>query len=85
MTEITIGLDISKDHLEAHRWPDGAAERFGNDHTGHRALIHWIGKLPIGRVVFEPTGPYHLKSIALLSSSRQTGSTTSIRTPASKC
>ena len=27
MTETTIGVDISKDHLEAHRWPDGAAER----------------------------------------------------------
>lgn len=59
MTEITIGVDISKDHLEAHRWPDGAAERFGNDRTGHRALIEWIGERPIGRVVFEPTGPYH--------------------------
>ena len=59
MTETTIGVDISKDHLDAHRWPDGAAERFRNERTGHRALIHWIGELPIGRVVFEPTGPYH--------------------------
>ena len=38
MTETTIGVDISKDHLEVHRWPDGAAERFRNERTGHRAL-----------------------------------------------
>ncbi len=25
MTEITIGIDISKDHLDAHRLPEGNA------------------------------------------------------------
>ena len=45
--------------MRAHRWPDGAAERLRNERTGHQALIHWIGELPIGRVAFEPTGPYH--------------------------
>lgn len=59
MNEITIGVDISKDWLDAHRWPDGATRRLGNDPPGHRALIRWIGAGPVARVVFEPTGRYH--------------------------
>jgi transposase len=30
----TIGIDISKDHLDAHRLSDGARRRFPNDRTG---------------------------------------------------
>lgn len=59
MEKVTIGVDVSKDHLDVHRLPDGAARRFGNDETGHRALIRWLDGLDVGRVVFEPTGPYH--------------------------
>lgn len=29
------GVDISKDHLDAHRMRDGASRRFANDHAGH--------------------------------------------------
>ena len=59
MNETTIGVDVSKDWLDAHRWPDGASGRFANDRQGHKALIRWIGSAPVARVVFEPTGPYH--------------------------
>lgn len=59
MTEATIGIDVSKDHLDAHRWPDGASRRFTNDRKGHKALIRWLDQTPIARVVFEPTGAYH--------------------------
>lgn len=58
MTDITIGVDISKDALDVHRLTDGARRRFANDDAGHSALIAWAGKA-IRRVVFEPTGPYH--------------------------
>jgi transposase len=58
MTEITIGVDVSKDTLDAHRHPDGAAHRFANNVAGHKALIAWVGS-GISRIVFEPTGPYH--------------------------
>ena len=27
--------------------------------AGFRALIKWLGKAPVARIVFEPTGPYH--------------------------
>jgi len=58
MTEITIGVDVSKDFLDAHRHPDGDGRRFANDSAGFKALIRWIGE-GVSRVVFEPTGPYH--------------------------
>ena len=44
MTEITIGVDVSKDFLDAHRHPDGDGRRFANTTAGHKALIGWIGK-----------------------------------------
>ena len=43
MTNFTIGIDISKDSLDTHRWPDGATRRFPNKPAGHKALIGWIG------------------------------------------
>jgi transposase len=39
MQNDTIGVDVSKDHLDAHRLIDGASRRFGNDKRGHKALI----------------------------------------------
>ncbi len=58
MTLVTIGVDISKDHLDVHRLPDGQSRRFTNDKAGYKALAAFIGKGAV-RVVFEPTGPYH--------------------------
>jgi transposase len=58
MSKPTIGIDVSKDHLDAHRWPDGDTLRVGNDAGGHRQLIRWIGR-DVARVVFEPTSRYH--------------------------
>lgn len=58
MTNDTIGVDISKDHLDAHRMSDGSSRRFANDRAGHTAFLGWAG--PCGaRIVYEPTGPYH--------------------------
>ena len=55
----TIGIDISKDTLDAHRLPDGRHRRLSNDPAGHRALASWIGTSAVVRVVHEPTGAYH--------------------------
>lgn len=60
MTEVTIGIDVSKDTLDVHRLPDGQSRRFDNDAKGHAALIRWIGT-GSDRIVFEPTGAYHRK------------------------
>jgi transposase len=39
MKNDTIGVDVSKDHLDAHRPADGATRRFANAKGGHTALI----------------------------------------------
>ena len=59
MNNDTIGVDVSKDHLDAYRLADGAAQRFANDRGGHKALIEWLAETPLisGRV--PTTGPYH--------------------------
>ena len=59
MTDHNIGVDISKSHLDVFRLEDGAAQRFDNSAAGFRALTRWLGKTPVARVVFEPTGAYH--------------------------
>ena len=59
MNNDTIGVDVSKDHLDAHRLADGATRRFANTKGGHKALIKWVAETPLYRVVFEPTGLYH--------------------------
>ena len=58
MTDHTVGVDISKRHLDAFQLPGEKAAQFTNDAAGFRKLIAWIGK-SIKCVAYEPTGPYH--------------------------
>ena len=51
----TVGIDISKDWLDAFAAPEGRASRFANDRAGFRKLIAWIGS-GIDRIAYEPTG-----------------------------
>jgi transposase len=60
MNDDTIGVDVSKDHLDAHRMTYGASRRFANDRVGQKAFLRWLLGKPTDRVVFEPTGTYHL-------------------------
>jgi transposase len=57
--EITIGIDISKEHLDVHLHPKGIARQFQNDRKGHAQLIAWAAPYQPTRVVFEATGRYH--------------------------
>ncbi|WP_294620666.1 transposase [uncultured Roseovarius sp.] len=59
MTEHTIGVDISKSHLDVFDAERREAKRFENSISGFRAFEKWLGKAHIARVVYEPTGPYH--------------------------
>ena len=52
MKNDTIGVEVSKDHLDVYRLTDGAARRFANDKRGHRALVKWLAETPLYRVVF---------------------------------
>lgn len=57
---ITIGIDVSKDHLDAARHPAGDTLRVANTRKGHSTLLRWIGDPGrVQRIVFEATGPYH--------------------------
>ena len=67
MTDHTIGIDISKSHLDAFCLEDGVEKQFENTSRGFCALIRWLGKAPVARIVFEPTGPYHRAFEAALS------------------
>ncbi|MDQ0458494.1 transposase [Rhizobium paknamense] len=59
MTDITIGADISKDHIDLHSLPDGRILKVANDRKGFAAILKWIGTRSATRIVYEPTGPYH--------------------------
>lgn len=59
MTNITIGADISKDHIDLHMLPEGQTLKVGNDRKGFAAIVRWIGSKAVQRIVYEPTGPYH--------------------------
>jgi transposase len=55
----TLGVDISKDSLDVHLYPEGRTHRFANDRKGHSALIAWLAGFAIARIIYEPTGAYH--------------------------
>jgi transposase len=57
--EITIGIDISKEYLDAHLLPERVARQFTNDRKGHAQLIAWAAPYQPTRLVFEATGRYH--------------------------
>jgi transposase len=54
--EKIVGIDVSKDWLDAHALPSGRAERFANDHAGLDALIAWLKPLGADVVALEATG-----------------------------
>ena len=55
----TIGIDVSKDTLDAYRLSDGEHIQVRNDKAGYRTLIRWLGRDHGPLVVFEATGAYH--------------------------
>ena len=57
-TPNTVGVDISKAHLDAHELPAGRAARFDNDSAGIAKLSKWI-PADVDRVVYESTGSCH--------------------------
>ncbi|MFV0385611.1 MAG: hypothetical protein ACK5L9_16720, partial [Paracoccus sp. (in: a-proteobacteria)] len=52
MTEHTIGVDISKSHLDVFDADRSAAKRFENSASGFRAFEKWLGEAAIARVVY---------------------------------
>jgi transposase len=59
MSNYTIGIDISKEHLDIFCLPDGETKQFSNDKAGFAKLIKWVVKFEVERIVYEATGSYH--------------------------
>jgi len=66
MTATFGGLDVSKDHLDLHVRPAGAAARFANDDAGIAALVARLAAAAPDRVVVEATGGYEAPAVAAL-------------------
>lgn len=64
MMQSTIGLDVSKDTLDAYHLERDESQSFINSKAGHKALIAWINEP--ARLVYEPTGPYHRAIVGAL-------------------
>lgn len=62
----TIGIDISKDQLDAFSLTDQCHKHFANDTVGIKELIIWARKYDDTHIIFEPTGPYHRQLEAAL-------------------
>lgn len=56
MTDFVVGVDVSKDWLDAHHRADGRDRRFPNTKQGRQNLVRWAKG---ARVAFEPSGSYH--------------------------
>ena len=57
--QITLGIDISKDRLDAHLHPSALVKQFDNDRKGIAKLMAWVTPLRPTRIIFEATGAYH--------------------------
>ena len=57
-TPNTIGVDISKAHLDAHELPSGRVRQFDNNAAGITKLVKWISP-DVDCLVYESTGPFH--------------------------
>jgi len=60
MTDIIIGADISKEHIDLYLFPDSKRLRISNDRKGFGRPVKWIGDKTVSRLVYEPTGAYTL-------------------------
>lgn len=70
MTNICIGIDVSKDKLDCHTTTD-IGRQFNNNEAGIDELIHWLKELNgIDRIILEATGRYHSLCANLLAKER---------------
>lgn len=66
MSRVFVGVDVCKDHLDAHARPAGLRRRFDNTPEGVGQLLDWLRPLAPERVVFESTGHYQRAAVGAL-------------------
>jgi len=59
MAKDTIGIDVSKDRLDAYWHSRSEARRLPNTEEGFGQLCDWLGAEEGALIVFEATGAYH--------------------------
>jgi transposase len=67
-----VGIDVSKDHLDVHRHPDGLAFRVTNTPAGIRKLLNQLGEGPYA-IGCEATGGYENRLLLALSEAGRPG------------
>ena len=66
MPRTVIGVDVSRDTLDAHLRPDSLRRRFANTAAGIEELVAWAAAAAPERIIFESTGPYHAAAVGAL-------------------
>lgn len=64
--ERMIGVDVSKDYLDADTLPNTQKRRFANDPAGIAELVEWSREFRPDRIVFESTGHYQKAAVGAL-------------------
>lgn len=64
--ERVIGVDVSKDYLDAATLPPTPQRRFTNDPAGIAELVDWARQFGPERLVFESTGAYQKAAVGAL-------------------
>jgi transposase len=59
ISQVYVGIDVSKSHLDAYVHPTGAARRVTNDKNGLALLVKFLAPYTPETVVLEATGRYH--------------------------
>ena len=66
MNRTIIGIDVSKDTLEAHVRPAELRRRFANTAAGIAELVAWAQTQAPERIILESTGPYQKAAVGAL-------------------
>jgi len=66
MQRTFIGIDVSKDYLDAYVRPTTIRRRFANTAAGIAELVAWVRPHGAERIVFESTGPYQKAAVGAL-------------------
>ena len=64
--ERTIGIDVSKDSLDAETLPTGQRRHFTNDAAGIAELVEWARSFDPERIILESTGHYQKAAVGAL-------------------
>jgi len=66
MSDICIGIDVSKDRLDVATWPEIRHLSIANDEAGIKELVKTLLPIRASRIVLEATGGYEMPAVAAM-------------------